>query len=240
MPLDDLLRRVRDREPRSLHTLMEEHGPHVYNLALRITGSEAHAEELVREVFLDLPDALYGFDGHDFPAWLTKLATRRAYRHGRPDDSEPATEADGVRGRDLETAIANLENDQRIVFVLKEVEGLSHDEVASALGISAGLSRVRLHRARKALSEHFQAVNLGMKHPTQFMISRYVDGDLPTSTRDPIAEHFEVCTSCRCYVGWLRDLQHLARTLRLPRPLPPHIAEGLSHRRRHKAATPED
>lgn len=220
---------------------MEEHGPHVYNLALKITGSEEQADDLVQEVFLDLPDALYGFDGHDFPAWLTKLATRRAYRHGRPADTEPesATEADGVRRRELENAIAGLEDDRRIVFVLKEVEGLSHDEVALALGISAGLSRVRLHRARKALSEHFQTMNLGMKHPTRFMISRYVDGDLPTCTRKPIDEHLEVCTSCRRHVAWLRDLQHVARTLRLPRSLPPHIARNLP-RRREKAATSGD
>lgn len=240
MPLDDLLRRVRDREPRSLHTLMEAHGPHVYSLALRITGSEADAGDLVREVFLDLPDALDDFDGHDFRAWLTKLTTRRADCHGRKDDPEPATEADGVQRQDLEAAIARLDDDSRIVFVLKEVEGLSHDEVAMALGISAGQSRVRLHRARKALNEHFQAVNLGMKHPTQFMMSRYVDGDLPAETCEPIDEHLEVCTSCRRYVAWLRDLNLVARTLRLPRPLPPHFAGDLIPRRRERTATPGD
>lgn len=240
MPLDDLLRRVRDREPRSLHTLMEAYGRHVYNIALRITGSAADADDLVQEVFLDLPEALFGFDGHDFQAWLTRLATRRAYRHGRPDDPEPTIEADGVRRHELESAIAGLENDERIVFVLKEVEGLSHDEVALALGISAGLSRVRLHRARKALSEHFQAVNLGMKHPTQFMMSRFADGDLPAGTYEPIGEHLEVCPSCRRYVAWLRDLQLVARTLRLPRPLPPHIATDLIPRRRERNASQGD
>ncbi|HUF84290.1 MAG TPA: zf-HC2 domain-containing protein [Acidimicrobiia bacterium] len=115
-----------------------------------------------------------------------------------------------------------------------------NDEVALALGISVGLSRVRLHRARKALSEHFHAVNLGMKHPTQFMISRYVDGDLPAGTYEPIGEHFEVCTSCRRHVAWLRDLQLVARTLRLPRPLPRHIATDLIPRRRERNAAPGD
>lgn len=240
MPLDDLLRRVRDREPRSLHALMEEHGPHVYNLALRITGSEADANDLVQEVFLDLPDALYGFDGHDFRAWLTTLATRRAYLHRRLDAPRPAPEDDGVCRHELESAVAGLEDDERMIFVLEEVEGLSHDEVAVALGISTGLSRVRLHRARKALSEHFQTVNLGMKHPTQFMMSRYVDGDLPTSTCEPIDEHLEVCPSCRRYVAWLRDLQLVARTLRLPRSLPPHIAADLIPRRRERTVTRGD
>lgn len=240
MPLDDLLRRVRDRRPRSIHTLMKEHGPHVYNIALRITGSAADADDLVQEVFVDLPDALYGFDGHDFRAWLTKFATRRAYQHGRPEDPRPASQANGVCRQDLESAISALEDDERIIFVLKEVEGLSHDEVGLALGISAGLSRVRLHRARKALSEHFQAVNLGMKHPTQFMMSRYVDGDLPAETHEPIDEHLDVCTSCRRYVAWLRDLQLVARTLRLPRPIPPHIAADLIPRRRERSATPGD
>lgn len=219
---------------------MEEHGPHVYSLALRITGSETDAEDLVQEVFLDLPNALHDFDGHDFRAWLTKLATRRAYRHGDTDDPVPAAEDDGVRRHELEAAVAGLEDEQRTVFVLSEVEGLSHDEVALALDISAGLSRVRLHRARRALSEHFQASNLGMKHPTQFMMSRFVDGDLPTGAGEPIGEHVEVCTSCRRYVAWLRDMQHVARTLRLPRPLPPHIAADLIPRRRERNATPGD
>ncbi len=219
---------------------MEEHGPHVFNLALRITGSEADADDLVREVFLDLPDALHGFDGHDFRAWLTTRATLCAYRHGRPADPEPATDTVGLRRHDLEAAIARLEDDQRVVFVLRDIEGLSHDEVASAVGISAGLSQVRLYRARKALCEHFQAVNLGMKHPTQFMISRYVDGDLPAGTFEPIGEHLEVCVSCRRYVAWLRDLQHVARTLRLPKPLPPRIATDLFPRRRERNAAQGD
>lgn len=217
---------------------MEEYGPQVYDLALTITGSEADADDLVREVFLEVPDALNGFDGHDFRAWLTKLTTQYAHQHERPRGPELATPDDGVSRHELESALARLEDDERIIFVLSEIEGLLHDEVAEALGISAGLSRVRLHRARKALSEHFQTVNLGMKHPTQFMMSRYVDGDLPTSTCEPIDEHLEVCASCRRYVAWLRDLQLVARTLRVPRPLPPHIAADLIPRRRDRRATP--
>lgn len=257
MPLDDLLRRVRDREPRSLYALMEEHGPHVFSLALRITGSETDAEDLVREVFLDLPDALGRFDGHDFRTWLTKLATQRAYRRvrstndsangasppgiaarrsaaGRAAGAARANERDAVARDDLESAIEELAHDPRVVFLLKEVEGLSHDEVATALGISPGLSRVRLHQARKALIEHFHAANLGMKHPTQFMMSRFVDHDLPPGTSEPIDEHLEVCTSCRQYVGWLRDLQYVARTLRQPMPIPPRIADDLIRRRRER------
>lgn len=60
------------------------------------------------------------------------------------------------------------------------------------------------------------------------------------STREPIDEHFEVCSSCRRYVAWLRDLKLVARTLRLPRPLPPHIAEDLIRRRRARNPTPGD
>lgn len=244
MPLDDLLRRARDREPRSLHALEEEHGPRVFGLALRITGSETDAEDLVREVFRDLPDALGQFDGHDFRAWLATMATQRAYRRVRStndsaDGAERAENADGLVRDALESAIEGLAADHRAVFLWKEVEGLSHDEVALALGISAGLSRVRLHQARKALSEHFQAANLGMKHPTQFVMSRFVDHDLPPGTSEPIDEHLEVCTSCRQYVAWLRDLQHVARTLRQPRPIPPRIAGDLIRRRHDRNGLPQ-
>lgn len=233
---------------------MQKHGPHVYGLALRITGSESDAEYLVREVFVGLPEALDDFDGEDFQAWLTTLTTCRAYRHTRSDPfdhSDVSSEGESTTAdptppersaagqlarRDLEAAIAGLKDDQRVVFVLKEVEALSHEEVAETLGISAGLSRVRLHRARKALIEHFQAGALGMKHPTQFMMSRFIDDDLPTGTREPIREHLDVCTSCRRYVAWLQDLQHVARTLRSSRPTPRHIADDVIRRRRDRNA----
>lgn len=151
------------------------------------------------------------------------------------DRLHDSADAGGPDPLDLEAAIARLEDDQRIVFVLKEVEGLSHDEVGEILGVSAGVSQVRLHRARKALIDHFQAVNVGMKHPTQFMLSRFVDGDLPAGTYEPIDEHLDICTSCRRYVAWLRDLALVARKTRLPRPLPPHIAEDVIRRRRERS-----
>lgn len=93
MPLDDLVRRVRDREPRSLQTLMQEHGPHVYNLALRITGSDADALYVVKEVFVHLPEALDGFDGDDFRAWLTRFSAHRAYRHVHSRNSDAGSSA---------------------------------------------------------------------------------------------------------------------------------------------------
>lgn len=156
------------------------------------------------------------------------------------DPRSRSTDGGGLDGHDVEAAIARLDDDQRIVFVLKEIEGLSHEEVAEILGVSAGVSQVRLHRARRALIDHFEAMNVGMKHPTQYMLSRFVDGDLPAGTYEPISEHFEVCASCRRYVAWLRDLQLVARTLRLPRPLPPHIAEDVLRRRRERSATRGD
>jgi len=63
----------------------------------------------------------------------------------------PAGTRAGPQDLDIETALAGLDDDLRRVFMLREVQGLSHDEVAAELGISAGLSRVRLVRARRAL-----------------------------------------------------------------------------------------
>lgn len=152
------------------------------------------------------------------------------------DDSlHDSADAVGPDPYALEAAIAGLDDEQRVVFVLKEVEGLTHDEVGEILGVPAGVSQVRLHRARKALIDHFQAMNVGMKHPTQFMLSRFVDGDLPAGAYEPIDEHLDVCGSCRRYVAWLRDLQLVARKIRLPRPLPPHIAEDVMRRRRERS-----
>lgn len=166
MPLQELLAKVENGDERSLRRLMDEHGALVYGVALRITGSEADAADIVQDVFIGLPEAVPLFDGGSFRGWLTVLVTRQAYMRLRSEERRRRLEAEVAPPRrarsheaevlsrhDLETAIAGLPDDLRVVFVLKEVEGLSHDEVATALGISVGLSRVRLFRARRELMD---------------------------------------------------------------------------------------
>lgn len=165
-PLDDLLQGVRNGEERPYRELIDMHGPLAYGVALRITGSEADAKDVVQDVFIGLPEALDRFDGGDFRNWLTAVVTRRAYMRLRSDRRRESLEQAVARSarqrspesrildrRELEVAIALLPDELRVVFVLKEVEGLSHAEVASTLDISVSLSRVRLFRARRELMD---------------------------------------------------------------------------------------
>lgn len=166
MPLDEQLRRVRDGDDQSLRGLMDEHAPLAYGIALRITDSEADAADIVQEVFTGLPEALARFDGINFRGWLTTITKRHALMRLRfekrrhaiesnpPWSANPASQEDVLLGGvDIEAALASLDDDLRRVFMLRELRGLSHDEVAAALDISAGLSRTRLVRARRALME---------------------------------------------------------------------------------------
>jgi RNA polymerase sigma-70 factor (ECF subfamily) len=145
--------------------LYARHADDVYRVAYRLTDSSADAMDVVQEFFLALPQAARTFDGRgSFERWITrvtvrmalmKLRERRRRREvslgavrfalpGRP----PARSVDAI---DLQRALESLSDDLRVVFVLKEIEGYSHVEIADLLGIRRNTSEVRLHRARKRL-----------------------------------------------------------------------------------------
>lgn len=134
-------------------------------LAFNLLGSQDDAEDVVQDVFVGLPLAIGRYEERGaFGGWLKQLTTRTALMHlrrrvNRRTDSLDAdssgnhqARADRVLDRiDLERAIAALPEPLRVVFVLSRVEQLSHDEIASVLGIRRGTSEVRLHRAIRRL-----------------------------------------------------------------------------------------
>lgn len=147
----------------SLEYLMREFSPLVHGVALRITRCEAHAEDVLQDVFVGLPEALKRFDGGNLAGWLKVVATRRALMvlrsEGRRRNNEGVS-ARSSRGYSenqilnrimIDQALDSLASHLRTVFVLKEEAGLTHKEIATALGISENLSQVRLYRARRAL-----------------------------------------------------------------------------------------
>lgn len=162
-PLDAQLDSVRRGEESALRDIIKEYSSLVYGIALSITRSEADAEDVLQEVFIGLPEALRHFDGRSFSGWLTVVAKRRALmtvraREKREERELQLHQANGGYVKDqtlnrlaIEQALAGLPATFRDVFVMKEVQGLSHREIAAALGITVSLSQVRLHRARSAL-----------------------------------------------------------------------------------------
>ena len=147
----------------ALAQLFQRHGSAVHTMAYRITGSSHDAEDVLQDVFVGLPRALRRYQPHGrFAAWITKVAARVALmrvraRRGGEDLFAEALQLVQPAGVDpidritVRDALAALPDAQRIIFLLKEVSGYTHDEIAELLGISIAASRVRLHRAWRAL-----------------------------------------------------------------------------------------
>ena len=156
-------------DERAFRELYRRHAPRLYQLVLRmLAGSAADAEDVVQETWVRATTSLHRFRGDStFGTWLTGIGLNRArdflrHRSRRPagfevDDPDAwlesiSTRTDETGDRlDLERAIAVLPDGYRLVFVLYEVEGFNHGEIAERLGISEGTSKSQLHHARRAL-----------------------------------------------------------------------------------------
>jgi RNA polymerase sigma-70 factor (ECF subfamily) len=158
-----LIDRARRGEMDALAQLFREHAPAVHRVAFFLTASADDAEDVVQDVFIGLPEALRGLsDASSFPAWLRRVAARTALMRMRTEKrrrQSSVNDADTVAAparsdadrMSIESAIALLPEELREVFVLKEMEGYAHAEIAGMLEITAGNSEVRLFRARQRL-----------------------------------------------------------------------------------------
>ena len=142
-----------------------------YSLTLRMTGSQTEAEDLTQEVFIQLFRKIGSFRGDSaFSTWLHRLTVnqvlmhfrRRSYKNEKTseDGEMPEQTVHGTADPNrmpvvdriaLKNAIAELPNGYRKVFLLHDVEGFEHEEVARHLGISVGTSKSQLHKARLKL-----------------------------------------------------------------------------------------
>ena len=146
--------------------LFKLHQRRVYAVCLRMTGNTAEAEDLLQEVFIQVFRKLGTFRGESaFTTWLHRLTVNQVLMHFRKKHSrnEQLTE-DGelpeqvIKSRKtsfpildrnaLNEAIVKLAPGYRAVFVLHDVEGLQHLEIANLLGCSVGTSKSQLHKAR--------------------------------------------------------------------------------------------
>jgi RNA polymerase sigma-70 factor (ECF subfamily) len=151
--------------------LYSRHSRRVYSLCLRMTANTAEAEDLAQEVFIQLYRKAGSFRGESaFTTWLHRLTVNHVLMHFRKVKTrrELATE-DGlmpvheVAGREatghmpmfdqvaLNNAIAQLPPGYRMVFILHDVMGHEHEEIARAIGCAVGTSKSQLHKARMKL-----------------------------------------------------------------------------------------
>jgi RNA polymerase sigma-70 factor, ECF subfamily len=161
--------------------LYQLHGRRVYALCLRMVGNPADAEDLMQEAFLQLFRKIGTFRGESaFSTWLHRMTVNvvlmRLRKKSLPTDSleetlEPDAENSGPK-RDvgapdlrlsgavdrvnLERSIEKLPPGYRTVFVLHDVQGYEHNEIANIMGCSVGNSKSQLHKARTRLRELLQ------------------------------------------------------------------------------------
>lgn len=166
---EDVLARARSGDERAFEQLYRENLGRVYALCLRMTGDRNDAEELTQEAFVRAWKKIGSFRGESaFSTWLHRLTVNlvlsefrsRSRRHERVSLTDDLSRHDlpgpsnAPRERvDLEQAIAALPEGARHVFVLYEIEGYKHDEIAEMMGIASGTTKAQLHRARRLLRE---------------------------------------------------------------------------------------
>lgn len=171
-PIDDLVRRAQEGEEAAFEALYRAHAGRVFALCLRLSGDRIRAGELVQDVFVHCWERLGTFRGESaFGSWLYRLAVnlvwmmqrserRREARVLPVEDPEPLERpGDGpvpASGVDLERAIADLPDGAREVFVLYDIEGYRHEEIARMTGIAVGTSKAQLFRARRLLRERLE------------------------------------------------------------------------------------
>ncbi len=165
----DLVRRAQDGDRSAFEQLYRAHVGRIYALCLRLSGDPVRAEELTQDVFIRTWRRLGSFRGEcAFSSWLYRLATNVVLGAFRSERRRTERERSGVegsiglasRGRastearvDLEAAIHELPAGARTVFVLHDIEGYKHEEIANMVGIAPGTAKAQLHRARKLLRE---------------------------------------------------------------------------------------
>lgn len=176
--MDDLPRRLRAGDGEAFEELVATQQHRVFAVAFRMLGNRAEAEEVAQEVFLrayrgvaefrgeaKLSTWLYAITGHlclnRLASGPRRLASRsdgeEALRSVASDERDPAAEAERREVRAaLDRAIDELPDDRRIVVVLRDLEGLTYEEIAEALGLELGTVRSRLHRARMELKDRLE------------------------------------------------------------------------------------
>ncbi len=165
-PIDEvplLVEQLRAGSMAALSTAYDRYAAVVFTAALRLLGVEADAEDVTHDVFVSLPRLVRSFEGRgSFEGWLRTIAIRSAALRLRKErrwgsishllqQITPAPAREPAADIDLDRALARLTPGLRAVFVLHEIEGRPHDEIATLLGITRSASLVRLHRAKRQL-----------------------------------------------------------------------------------------
>jgi len=178
-PDESLVRRVCAGETACFELLMRRHNERIYRTVRAVLGDDADAEDVMQQAYVSAYQHLDAFEGRArFSTWLTRIAINEAYARLRKrrrtpliDDATPPWDEGGAIADEpqasgpspeqiaariemhalLERAVDTLSTPNRMVFVLRSIEGLSTAETAACLDISEEAVKTRLHRANEAL-----------------------------------------------------------------------------------------
>ncbi len=171
--------------PYLFEEIVRRYSRHVYNLAYRMAGNEADAMDLTQEAFLRVYRSLDKVQpGVPLEGWLYRIVTNlfidSVRRRGRvrvisldepaptqrggeaerhvpdPSGNPEALVVDPVVDGEIQSALAELSHDLRVVVLLSDVEGFSYEEIAQILGVPVGTVKSRLHRARRFLRDRLE------------------------------------------------------------------------------------
>jgi len=168
-------------------SLVERYQRRVFALIFRVTGDQDQVEDLSQEVFIKAFRAMRSYSfASSFGTWVSRIAVNHCYDYLRqrrtsrrrfeepasrledaesPVDTLPARELDPERAavlRDLTSRLlARAPEEDRIVLALKELDGMSVEEIGEILGLRIGTVKVRLHRARKRMLQDFRRLQEG-------------------------------------------------------------------------------
>jgi len=179
---EQVVRRVLAGETALYELLMRRYNQRLYRVARAILRNDAEAEDVMQDAYVRAYQHLANYEGRaKFSTWLTRIAVHealaRSRRHSRFQSLDNEEESKGrvmrslaSAGRNpeeaaydrelggvLEQAILKLPEDHRVVFMLRDVEGMSTDETAECLNLSPENVKVRLHRARAGLRKDLYA-----------------------------------------------------------------------------------
>lgn len=172
----DAIERAKQGDPEAFEILYHLHKRRVYSLCLRMTANAAEAEDLTQEAFMQLFRKVASFRGESaFSTWLHRMAVNVVLMQLRkkglqvvPLDENAETDEDtpkkdfgtqdvvlegSIDRLRLQNAIGKLPPGYRTIFVLHDVEGYEHNEIADMVGCSIGNSKSQLHKARMKLRE---------------------------------------------------------------------------------------
>jgi len=164
-----LVRRAQAGEVAAFEELYHRHCGRVYALCLRMSGEPSEAEELAQEAFVRAWEKLASFSGRSaFGSWLHRLTVNVVLGHWRSSGRrrqrvvaiaevthiDPQHRPEPRMRVDLERAISTLPAGARTVFVLHDIEGFTHPDIAEMTGLAVGTCKAQLHRARRLLRKN--------------------------------------------------------------------------------------